>query len=319
MRSRVGNAHASPTADTEALDEPVADRDRAEEGDLLRGDRRDQRLERVGLQAADGSRASRSHDGRQHRVGRGPARRTAARSNGAPSRCSTTGRVTSSSGSTSTPPGRAWMRTSRPADGANEHVTVEPVRQVGAERAEPPGRELEVVRIRKAQQRHRATCRTARRGRPAPRGSAASPVRANTRSAASDAQRSDQPSPTNTSGRSVRRANAVCSGRRRPGTGPRGGSGPATVGRGLGEVRAHLELDPLPLEHGHDQLRQPARDDQRAVARRPARGSPRAPRRSRPPSARPRRRCSAACRPPPPAPPRTRRTRARRSTGRRAH
>ena len=43
-RPRVADPHA------EALDQPVPDRDCAEERDLLRRDRRDQRLERVGLQ-----------------------------------------------------------------------------------------------------------------------------------------------------------------------------------------------------------------------------------------------------------------------------
>ena len=57
-------------------------------------------------------------------------------------------------------PDEAWM----PFTAEQYSAVDEPVREVRAEDTEAPGREREVVRLRKAQQRHREASRTARRG-----------------------------------------------------------------------------------------------------------------------------------------------------------
>ena len=197
------------------------------------------------------------------------------------------------------------MRTSRPATARYEHVADEPVRQVGAEGAEAPGRELEVVRVRKAQQRHRSACRTARTERPARRGTRRARSRANTRSHG-ERRAAIGPAVADEDERALVRQRAalaaVAADRAQALVAE--ADAPA-VRRRLGEVRAHLELDALALEHRQDQLRQAARDDQRPVALDELVEARRAARRSRPPRLLPPRRSRAASRPPPPAPRRT--------------
>ena len=79
-----------------------------------------------------------------------------------------------------------------PAEHPVEPVLVPEVGEVGAERAVALGREPEVERLRKRDgERRNGSPRSARRGRPAPRGRSARPRRAKTRSAASAAQRSE--------------------------------------------------------------------------------------------------------------------------------
>ena len=161
-----------------------------------------------------------------------------------------------------------------PVDRAVQLVADEPVRQIGAEGAEAAGRELEVVRLRKAQQRHRAACRRARTERPARRGSARA-----RRARTPGRRRATRSGP---SSRRRRRPAAAPSGsERRLQRSPQTGHRPVVaeahapaVRRRVGEVRAHLDLDALALEHGQDQLRQPARDDHRRIRARRARGSP---------------------------------------------
>ena len=70
----------------------------------------------------------------------------------APSSFSTTGRVSSSSGSTSTPPGAAAIRTSRPPTTRCSAPSCQRFARSGPNDAEALGRELEAVRLRKAQQ-----------------------------------------------------------------------------------------------------------------------------------------------------------------------
>ena len=108
--------------------------------------------------------ARRGDDLAEHRLRRGPGRERRRARTRAPSSFSTTGRVASSSGSTSTPPRRRRDPHLAPADDAVQRAVVPEVREVGAEHAEALGRELEVVRLRKAQQQRRRGSRTARTG-----------------------------------------------------------------------------------------------------------------------------------------------------------
>ena len=127
----------------EALDEPVPDRDGGEERHLLRGDRGDERLERVRLErrpeAAQPLASARPS-------ARSPTRRTRSRSNGVPSSVMTTGRVSSSSGLDVDAAGRGRDRDVSSTDRTVEHAVDEPVREVGAERLEAARRERVVVR-----------------------------------------------------------------------------------------------------------------------------------------------------------------------------
>ena len=156
----------------EALDQPVADREGAKQRDLLRGDRGDEALERARPRAAAAGRASSAASGAEHRVARGEARRRRRGRTRRPSSLRTTGSISASSGSTSTPPGAAVDPHLAPADDAVQPALVPEVREVGPERAVALGRELEVVRLGDAQERHvpdasdgRAARRTARGSR----------------------------------------------------------------------------------------------------------------------------------------------------------
>ena len=155
-RSRVGNANARPAAHAEALDEAAADRERGEQRDLLRGDRRDEALERDRARAAAGTRRGSRRRARS-RAARRPRRRTGRGRTGAPSSCSTTGRVVGVERLDVDPARRRGDPHLASADHAVERAVVPEVRQVRPEHAEPLGRELEVVRLGQAQQRRFST------------------------------------------------------------------------------------------------------------------------------------------------------------------
>ena len=134
-----------------ALDHPVADRERREERDLLRRDRRDEALERARRERRPEALELRDQvdDGR---VGRpaveGVEVERQAEEHG------DLASIAASSGSTRTPPGAASIRTSRPPTTRWSAALVPEVREVGAERPEPLGRDLEVVRLRDREERH---------------------------------------------------------------------------------------------------------------------------------------------------------------------
>ena len=146
--------------------------------DLLGRDRRDEGLERVRRRAAAGSRGARRRCAASTGsvVGEGVERRrgrTGRRGSGARRR-----RARRRPGVILTPPGASSIRTSVPVEDAVHAALVPEVREVGAERAEPLGRELEVERLRKRDRgRRRGSRRSARRGSLARRGSSARPAR----------------------------------------------------------------------------------------------------------------------------------------------
>ena len=112
-RSRVGNAHASPTCVPKRSISRLRIATAAEERHLLRGDRADEHLERIGRERRTEALEPRRRRARAPRR-RPPTRRTARARRRARARVRTTGSVSASSGSTSTPPGAASIRTSRP-------------------------------------------------------------------------------------------------------------------------------------------------------------------------------------------------------------
>ena len=105
--SRASETRRVPFPNAEALDEAVLDRAGRLQRDLLRRDRADEHLERLGRERGRKPRSRAS--GAMTGSGSNPAR-----SNSAPRSFSTTRPVSSSSGSTSTPPGAASIRTSCP-------------------------------------------------------------------------------------------------------------------------------------------------------------------------------------------------------------
>ena len=97
----------------EALDQPVADRERGEQRDLLRRDRRDEALERVGRKRRAEPGEAR-HELVEHRLPGGPGPERLELELSPEQLLDDRSRFAGSSGSTSTPPGAASIRTSRP-------------------------------------------------------------------------------------------------------------------------------------------------------------------------------------------------------------
>ncbi len=170
----------------EPLDEAAADRERGVERDLLRRDRGDEALERVGRERRPEPREP-LDELREHRLGSRPD-----------------GEGVELERKTEEPlddrPGEVVERLDvypargrpdhdlSPADSAMESAVDPEVRAVRPEHPEPLGRELEVVRVRKAQQQRASRVSNASNGRPSRSSVSASQLRAKTRSAASAAQ-----------------------------------------------------------------------------------------------------------------------------------
>src|SRR5262245_2229830 len=139
-------------ADAEALDQPVADRERGVERDLLSGDRRDDALERL-----DGDRrpqpAELLGETRQHGLGRGERVERIEVELGAEQLAhhGLDARVERLDVDASVGPGDPHLLS---VDDPVQPVLLPEVREVGPEGAVAGGRELEGVRIWKLEQRH---------------------------------------------------------------------------------------------------------------------------------------------------------------------
>ena len=149
IRSRVGNAHASPDPLAEALDQPVPDRDRGEQRHLLGGDRGDERLERVRLERRAEAVASRSvsspigpsaHGVEGVQVEGRPEQRHHDRPRLVVERVDVDAAA------------RGRDRDVAPADRTVQHAVDEAVREVRAERLEPARRERVVERLGKPEE-----------------------------------------------------------------------------------------------------------------------------------------------------------------------
>ena len=158
----------------EPLDQAVADREGGEERDLLRGNRADERLEGIrrerrpepGDPAGEApydlvGRARPGREGaeveRRRRAASGPRSRSPRRA----------ARLRAARGGRSAGPSARLDPHLPPGDHPVEPALVPQVREVRPEGAEALGRDVEVVRLRKAQQQSRAGRRTTRTRRPA--------------------------------------------------------------------------------------------------------------------------------------------------------
>src|SRR3954468_18442252 len=175
------------------------------------------------------------------------------------------GCVSSSSGSTSTPPGGAWIRTSRPR---TARISTSPSTRLA--RSVPNARKRP-VESSKSYGSGKRSSDIVERVVPLER-DALLGEEVGEPSACEDTVRGERSAPVRPA---VAHEHDRPLERQRATLAPVAADGaralmakphlPA-VGRGIGEVRSDLELEPFPCEHRHDQLRQPARDDQGAVA-----------------------------------------------------